>query len=176
MPEGKPVEEVTAHATIDSDLKDIFHEFKKGIEEELGEQDSETRYNLGIAYKEMGLLEDAIREFKIVAKDPKKILQSSSMLALCYMDKKLYPLAIQEFKKITEVMVPTDDSYLGARCDLADAYVKNSDYNKSLKLYTEIYAQDPKFRDVARKVEIIKKLVSEGKDEPKSKKDRVSYI
>ncbi len=176
MPEEKPVEEVTAHATVDSDLKDIFHEFKKGIEEELGEQDSETRYNLGIAYKEMGLLEDAIREFKIAAKDPKKILQSSSMLALCYMDKKLYPLAVQEFKKIIEAMAPTDDGYLGARCDLADAYAKNSDYSNSLKLYTEIYAQDPKFRDVARKVKIIKKLVSEGKDKPKSKKDRVSYI
>jgi len=176
VPEEQPVEKAAADSTVDSDLKDIFKEFKKGIEDELGEQDSETRYNLGIAYKEMGLLEDAIREFKIAAKDPKKTVQSSSMLALCYMDKKLYPLAIQEFKKTVEAIDQTDKGYLGAKCDLADAYVKNNDYAKALIIYKEVHAQDPKFRDVARKVKIIKNLASEDKDKPKSKKDRVSYI
>ncbi|MEF9437887.1 MAG: tetratricopeptide repeat protein [Candidatus Mariimomonas ferrooxydans] len=176
VPEEQPVEKAAADSTVDSDLKDIFKEFKKGIEDELGEQDSETRYNLGIAYKEMGLLEDAIREFKIAAKDPEKTVQSSSMLALCYMDKKQYPLAIQEFKKTVEAMDKTDKEYLGAKCDLADAYVKNNDHAKALVIYKEVLAQDPKFRDVARKVKIIKNLASEDKDKPKSKKDRVSYI
>ncbi len=175
-PEEVPAEEAKPTGAVDSDIQDIFKEFKKGIEEELGGEDSDTRYNLGIAYKEMGLVEDAIREFKISAKDPKKAVQSSSMLALCYMEKKIYPLAIQEFKKVYESVSSDHDNYLGAKCDLADAYVKNKDYGNSLKLYTEIHAKDPKFGDVARKVEIIKKLVSEGKEKPKSKKDRVSYI
>lgn len=176
MPGEEPAEKTEEDTKIDKDLKDVFSEFKKGIEEELGEQDSETRYNLGIAYKEMGLLDDAIREFKIVAKDPKKNMQSLSMLALCYMDKKLYPLAIQEYKRLMESMGPADDGYLEAKCGLADAYVKNEDYAKAVKLYMEIYSQSPKFRDVAHKVEIVKKLEFEAKNKPKSKKDRVSYI
>ncbi len=174
--EGKSVEKDAEQREVDSGIKDIFHEFKKGIEEELGGEDSETRYNLGIAYKEMGLLEDAIREFKVSAKDPKRVFQSSSMLSMCYMEKKLYPLAIQEFKKVLESLSPSDEGYLGVKCDLADAYVKNKDYKNSLQLYTEIHSQDPNFRDVARKVEIIKKLAAGGKDKPKAKKDRVSYI
>ncbi len=176
MPGEELAEKTEEHAKIDKDLKDVFSEFKKGIEEELGEQDSETRYNLGIAYKEMGLLEDAIREFKIVAKDPKKNTRSLSMLALCYMDKKLYPLAIQEYKRLMESMAPADEGYLEAKCGLADAYVKNEDYAKAVKFYMEIYSQSPKFRDIAHKVEIVKKLELEAKNKPKSKKDRVSYI
>ena len=37
--------------------------FKKGVEEQAGREDSDTHYNLGIAYKEMGLLDEAIAEF-----------------------------------------------------------------------------------------------------------------
>ncbi|MEF9426887.1 MAG: tetratricopeptide repeat protein [Candidatus Mariimomonas ferrooxydans] len=176
MPEEELAEKTEEHAKIDEDLKDVFHEFKKGIEEELGEQDCETRYNLGIAYKEMGLLDDAIREFKIAAKDLKKTARSLSMLALCYMDKKLYPLAIQEYKRLMESVSLADEGYLETKCDLADAYVKNEDYAKAVKFYIEIYSQSPKFRDVARKVEIVKKLELEAKSKPKAKKDRVSYI
>ncbi len=172
----KPAEEAAAQATLESDVKGVFQEFKKGIEEELDEKDVETRYDLGIAYKEMGLLDDAIREFKIAAKDTGKVLQSSSMLAVCYMGKGLYPLAIQEFKKIVDTMSPSDEGYLGAKCDLADAYVKNKDYNKALNIYSEINAQDPNFRDVASKVKILKSMESEDKDRTKTKKDRVSYI
>jgi tetratricopeptide (TPR) repeat protein len=168
---GKPGEH-----TVDHDLRDIFHEFKKGIDKELGEEDFETRYNLGIAYREMGLLEDAIREFQIASKDPKKTIQSSSMLALCYMDKKLYHLAIEEFKKIVEPMAPTDYGYLEAKCDLADAYVKNKEQDVALKLYKEISAQNPNFKDVANKISILDKLGPDTKEKPKPKKGRVSYI
>lgn len=180
---GEPEEEVEVaaedNAEVDSELKDIFHEFKKGIDSELGEHDGESRYDLGIAYKEMGLLDDAIKEFKIAEKDPEKALKSASMLALCHMDKKQYPLAIKEFKRVLEIMSPGDEGYLGARCDLADAYVKNKEYDQALNQYKAILKQDPKFRDVERKVKIIQSMDSkreQGKEKPKSKKDRVSYI
>ena len=175
-------EEIPASAT-ESDLMDVFHKFKKDIiDEKLGEKDYETRYNLGIAYKEMGLLDDAIKEFQIAAKDPaltqgepERTVQTSSMLALCYMEKKLYPLAIEELKKVIETMTPADDGYPGVKFDLAEAYEKNKEYDNALKLYAEIYAQDPKFKDVELKMENIKALISkETKGKPK--KDRVSYL
>jgi tetratricopeptide (TPR) repeat protein len=169
---GEPVE-------VDPELNDIFHEFKTGIDKELGDKDVESRYNLGIAYKEMGLLDDAIREFQISAKDPEKALQSSSMLALCYMEKKLYSNAINEFQKVLSLISPSEDGYLGAKCDLADAYVKNKEHKKALVLYTEIHSQNPQFRDVEQKVKIIRSMPpgkGDDEDSPKQKKDRVSYI
>jgi thioredoxin-like negative regulator of GroEL len=76
-------------------------------------------------------------------------------------------------------MSPGDEGYLGGKCDLADAYVKNKEYDQALNLYKAILKQDPKFRDVERKVKIIQSMASQKEQEkgkPKSKKDRVSYI
>lgn len=172
-----PEEEMPSLTTTDSELMGVFDKFKKGLEEKLGEKDYESHYNLGIAYKEMGMLEDAIKEFQIAAKDPQRAVQSASMLALCYMEKKLYPLAIKELKTTIESMSPTDEGYSGIKFDLAGAYEKNNEYEKAFKLYMEIYVQNPGFRDVKRRIEKIKSLISEQeKEKPKTKKGRVSYI
>ncbi len=168
-----PEEEMPTPAATEAELMGVFDKFKKGIEEKLGE-DYESHYNLGIAYKEMGMIDDAINEFQLAAKDPKKTVQSSTMLALCYMDKKLYPLAIKELKKNLESISHDDGSYIGIKFDLARAYEKNNEYDNALKLYMEIYAQNPNFRDIKHKIENIKSLMSEEK--PKTKKGRVSYI
>ena len=168
-----PEEEMPTPTATEAELMGVFDKFKKGIEEKLGE-DYESHYNLGIAYKEMGMIEEAIKELQVAAKDPKKTVQSSIMLALCYMDKKLYPLAIKELKKNLESISPDDGSYIGIKFDLARAYEKNNEYENALKLYMEIYAQNPNFRDIKHKIENIKSLMSEEK--PKTKKGRVSYI
>ena len=168
-----PEEEMPTPTATEAELMGVFDKFKKGIDEKLGE-DYESHYNLGIAYKEMGMIEEAIKELQVAAKDPKKTVQSSIMLALCYMDKKLYPLAIKELKKNMESISPDDGSYIGIKFDLARAYEKNSEYDNALKLYMEIYAQNPNFRDIKHKIENIKSLMSEEK--PKTKKGRVSYI
>ena len=170
-------EETPAYATTESELMGVFNKFKKGIDEKLEEKDYESHYNLGIAYKEMGLIEDAINELKIAAKDPERTAQTSSVLALCYMSRKLYPFAIKEFKKAMETMSSSDDGYLLLKNDLADAHEKNTEYETALKLYEEIHAQDPNFRNIKQKIEKIKSLLSkQTKDNPKTKKNRVSYL
>ena len=55
----------TLAGTEEEGFEQVFHAFKSGVERELGESDHEARYDLGIAYKEMGLLDDAIGEFRI---------------------------------------------------------------------------------------------------------------
>jgi tetratricopeptide (TPR) repeat protein len=169
--------ELSPHPT-ESEVMGVFDKFKKGIDEKIGDKDYESHYNLGIAYKEMGLLDDAIKEFQIASKDPKRVVQSSTMLAFCYMDKKLYSLAIKEFKRALEAISPADESYLGLKFDLAEAYEKNNELDSALKLYIEIHAQNPNFKDTKRKIENLKSIIAkEGKDKIKRKTDkRVSYI
>ena len=67
--EGAPI-------PLDEDFQysfdDVFSEFKKGVEKVVAKEDSSTHFDLGIAYKEMGLVDDAISEFTIAAQDPGK--------------------------------------------------------------------------------------------------------
>jgi tetratricopeptide (TPR) repeat protein len=170
--------EEIAEPELDNDVMDIFNEFKKGLENELEEEDYETHYNLGIAYKEMGLIDDAIREFQTARNDEKKFISSSNMLGMCYMEKGIYSLAIETFRGAVEKMDSHDDSYWPMKYDLAEAYEKNGGVNQALSLFTEVYGWNSRFREVADKIEQLKAKTEDTTDQktPKDRKDRVSYI
>ncbi|MBI5409095.1 MAG: tetratricopeptide repeat protein [Nitrospirae bacterium] len=148
---------------------DIFSGLDKGSEE-----DYESHYVSGVDYRRRGLFDDAVREFQIAAGDPEKTLLSLRMIALCYMEKKAYPLAIAEFGKLLEKMPARDERYLDIKYELADAYSNNNDHAKALELYSEIQAMNPGFRDVAQKINALRAQTQRAGDKPK--RDRVSYI
>jgi tetratricopeptide (TPR) repeat protein len=82
----------------DAGLAEMFREFKARVKEQLGEGDCETRYNLGIAYKKVGLIDEAIAEFTLAARDESRLLQCGSMLGLCFMEKGMPELALKWFE------------------------------------------------------------------------------
>ena len=136
----------------DSGLADIFKEFKKGVDRQLGKEDYDTRYNLGIAYKEMGLVDEAIAEFQLAAKDETRLLECASMLGICFLEKGMPKLAVKWFEKGLKMPGRSDEEYQGLRYDLAVAHEASGDTDKALSLYTDLYGQDANFRDVAAKV------------------------
>jgi tetratricopeptide (TPR) repeat protein len=169
---------------LDNDVLEIFQEFKRGLEKELGDEDSETHYNLGIAYKEMGLVDDAIKEFQTSRNDEKRFLQSSTMLGVCYIEKGLYGLAIDVLNNAILTMKDKDDSYWALRYELAEAYEKNRNLREALALYTEIYGWNAKFRSVSDKLSQLQPQTprpaeqdkEKSKEQPKERKNRVSYL
>ncbi len=163
---------------LDNDVMEIFQEFNKGIEKELSDEDSETHYNLGIAYKEMGLFDDAIKEFQTSRKDPKRQIQSSTMLGSAYMEKGLYSLAIDAFGSAIKSLPEQDSAHWAVKYELAEAYEKNGNIKEALDLYTAVYGWDAKFRDVGEKVTRVKAQFAKGGEPEKIKerKDRVSYL
>ncbi len=170
--------------SLDNDVLEIFQEFKKGLEKELGDEDSETHYNLGIAYKEMGLVDDAIKEFQTSRNDPKRFIQSSTMLGVCYMERGLFTLAIDVLNKAVREMKEKDESYWALTYELAEAHEKNNNLKEALDLYTGVYGWSAKFRNVSDKMSqlraqtplIVEKEKDQTKEKPKERKDRVSYL
>ncbi|OGW57148.1 MAG: hypothetical protein A2Z09_01835, partial [Nitrospirae bacterium RBG_16_43_8] len=174
--------ETAPEFTLGSDVLGIFEEFKKGLEKEIGIEDSETHYNLGIAYKEMGLIDDAIKEFQTSKNDPERLIPSISMMGMCYMAKGLYPLAIDSFNSVMEKIGTKDESHWGVKYELAEAYEKNENFKEAFGHYMEVYGWNSKFRNVAEKVNLLKVHVSKPTEKPvltekqKIKKERVSYL
>ena len=76
-------------------LEEIVEGFKKGVSENLSEEDHTTHFDLGIAYREMGLLDEAIGEFQVAAKSPVLLVECCSMLGLCFLQKGLPELAVK---------------------------------------------------------------------------------
>jgi tetratricopeptide (TPR) repeat protein len=136
----------------DPGLDQIFREFRKGVEKQLGAEDYDTRYNLGIAYKEMGLLDEAIAEFQLAAKDELRSLECCSMLGLCFMEKGMPDIAIKWFSKGLAIPGRREEEYHGLRYDLAQAYEAAGQPERALALYMEIFRENIKFRDVQERV------------------------
>jgi len=100
------------------------------------------------------------------------------MLSICYIEKGLYPLAIDILKSALEKIEDRDESYWAMKYDLAEAYEKNGNLREALDSYTEVYGWNSKFRDVSVKMSQISALITEQteKGKPKEKKDRISYL
>ncbi len=144
--------EEPAGAISDPGLDEIFREFKKGVEKQLGTEDYDTRYNLGIAYKEMGLLDEAIAEFQLAAKDEARLLECCSMLGLCFMEKGMPEIAIKWFEKGLSASGRNEEEYHGLRYDLAQAHEASGSPEMALELYMDIYRVNARFRDVKERV------------------------
>jgi tetratricopeptide (TPR) repeat protein len=152
---------------------------KSAQQPEEKELDYEAHYIAGLDYKQKGLLDEAIKELQKAAKSPDKFQRNSTMLALCYMEKKAYPLAIAEFNKIIDTMTPEDSTYLRVKYELANAHMNNKEVGRALELYFEIHALAPDFKDVSAKMASLKDQnapAPASEEITRPKRDRVSYI
>ena len=135
-------------STIEKNMMEIFKEFKKGVDEKIGQEDYDTRYNLGIAYKEMGLIEEAIHEFLISSKHPLKFFDSAGLLGLCFREKGMMDESISWFEKALATSDRKDDEYKAVKYEMVQTAKLKEDYLYAKKLAFEILKKDPNYRDI----------------------------
>jgi len=146
--------------------EETFTEFKRGVEKQLGKEDTETHYNLGIAYMEMGLYDDAMREFKIALKDHVFEFDCYARIGLSLMSKGDYEEAVSNFLKGLKVGGRTDEERRGLMYELGLAYEASGDYQEALEVFKSIYEGDKTFREVSYKVkELTKKVKKEDREQ-----------
>lgn len=133
-------------------LEEIFKEFKKGVEQQLDSEDYDTHYNLGIAYKEMGLIDEAIGEFQLASKDPKRAVECASMLGLCFLEKGMPQLAIKWYRKGLEMPEIGEEEHTGLLYDLASAYQEVGDTDQAQKAFMEVYGMNSTYRDIVSRI------------------------
>jgi pilus assembly protein FimV len=145
-------EEPIALAEEEQSLEEIFKEFKKGVEQQLDSEDYDTHYNLGIAYKEMGLIDEAIGEFQLASKDPKRAVECASMLGLCFLEKGMPQLAIKWYRKGLEMAEITEEEHLGVLYDLGCAYMEVGDTENAQRAFMEVYGMNTNYREIVSRI------------------------
>ncbi|HYK02901.1 MAG TPA: tetratricopeptide repeat protein [Thermoanaerobaculia bacterium] len=145
-------EESISLSEEEQSLEEIFKEFKKGVEQQLDSEDYDTHYNLGIAYKEMGLIDEAIGEFQLASKDPKRAVECASMLGLCFLEKGMPQLAIKWYRKGLEMPEITEEEHVGLLYDLASAYQEVGDTENAQKAFMEVYGMNSNYRDIVNRI------------------------
>ena len=116
----------------------------EGGPEQLDEKDYETHYNLGIAYKEMELYNEAIEEFRLTAREPKRALECADLVGLCYLAKGQPEQAIQGMQAAGDRRYPPG-AYHSFRYDLGTAYEKLGDLGTALEQFEILQSEGAPF-------------------------------
>lgn len=122
------------------------------IESEIPEGDA-TFFDLGVAYKEMGLYEQAIAQFQLAMQEPRLAIKSHMMIAQCYMEMGKLSEAASEYKKTLHVENITKDEEMDLYFELGQLYERFQDIPEALYFYRKVMAWDPRYRNVAQIVE-----------------------
>ena len=77
----------------EADFADMLRKFKQGVAENVDPEDYQSHYDLAIAFKEMGLLDEAIAEFQKALGSPTNRLPTYEALGQCFLEKAQYKLA-----------------------------------------------------------------------------------
>jgi tetratricopeptide (TPR) repeat protein len=142
------------------DVETVFAQFKKGVEEQIGIEDSDTHFDLGIAYKEMGLLDDAIHEFELARSNPQRECIAYTLIGLCFVEKGEIPEAIASFKKGLYADNKTDREELGLYFELGTAYELMHDPKEALYYYQKVHKRESTFRNVEDKLRALTRRAS----------------
>ena len=130
----------------------LFSAFKKGLAQQLDKGDTETRYSLGIAFKEMGLYDEAISEFQAAALDPQRRIDCMTLQGICCRDKGDYKSAEEFFKNGIEQEGLSPEEMLSIKYELALLYESSGRNEDALAMYRQIKAEQNDFRDTKEKI------------------------
>ncbi len=132
----------------------------------------EAHYQLGMAYQEMGLLDDAIAEFRRSATDERLRLPACNMVGLCLLAKGNVEAAIHELGRGLEIVGRPAEEYLGIKYDLATAYQSIGDLATAEALFRELLAASPSFRDVRFRLMKVQARMSQAAGRPPAPKGK----
>jgi tetratricopeptide (TPR) repeat protein len=131
---------------------EVFAAFKKGIQDQVGEEESETHYDLAIAYKEMGLLEDAVRELEIVQRAGARPAETLSLMATCKMELGEPAVAATHLADALAIVGESGESAVSLRYDLGEALLAAGRQSEALEAFKKVAGRQPAFRDVADRI------------------------
>jgi|GEM_PF-3537534 len=151
-PTSPPVEQAPA-PLADDQLSEVFTRFQEEVAGQVDEEDFGTHYDLGIAYKEMMLVDEAIGEFQIAARSSEKRLDCCVMLGACFMEKGMPGEAVKWYEKGLDVSETGSDESKGLQYELAAALEADGAADKALEVFKALAAMDDQYRDVSTRID-----------------------
>ncbi len=139
-------------STQDIDVDQVFEKFKAGVKAQVADNDSATHYDLGVAYKEMGLLPDAVGEFEIAGRDPQRECMCFAMIGLLYLEQSQLDRAAEAYVRALSAAQKTVEQEMSLYYDLGNVYEMKGKNQDALYYFQKIARRDPGYRDVSDRI------------------------
>jgi len=144
-PDGSPLDRL--------EFSDLFENLKEGIQSQIAKDDSETHYNLAIAYQEMELFEDAIEEFKVACDNPALQHDAYFMIANCSRELQKRDEALEYYEEALTTGGLGTDQVLAIRYEQAVTLRNAGRKKEALQIFQEINKRESNYRDTEEQIE-----------------------
>ena len=134
------------------DVDQVFEKFRAGIRSQVSENDSATHYDLGVAYKEMGLTADAIHEFELAARDVLRECNCFAMIGMVYLEQGQLDRAVESYVRALSAGTKTVEQEMNVYYDLGTVYEMKGKSQDALYYFQKIARKDPGYRDVSERL------------------------
>jgi len=142
-------------------IQDLISQFKKEVFDSIGEGDYRSHYDLGVAYKGMGLFQEAMEEFEIASRDINLKLKAYESIGSCLLERGKDEDAIKILNEALHVPNRPAREYFGIYFLLASCYESQNNLPMALKAYMNAYNMDKTVTDLTRKINELKVKVTE---------------
>src|SRR5688500_11047254 len=153
------VQEQAPSGDEQADFADMLRAFKQGVAENVEDEDHQSHYDLGIAYKEMGLLDEAISEFQRALRGTDNRARTYEALGQCFLEKGQYQVASTILSRATTEPGLPDDQLVGVLYLLGYSYEALQRYDDALASYQRVFGVDIEFRDVGERIAALERVV-----------------
>ena len=150
------------------DLVELEHEAPKKqrqpsvmLENPLDASETEAHYDLGLAYKEMGLFDEAIKAFEKTLRAPGRAVQCHVMIGMCHREMGNASEAVQQFKQGLHA-APNDRERLSLHYEIANTYEAIGDEAEALYYFETVLKRDPNFADAVQRAAYLRSRVGRG--------------
>jgi tetratricopeptide (TPR) repeat protein len=133
-------------------IEDLVSQFRREVFESIGEGDFHSRYDLGVAYKGMGLYQEAIEEFEIAAKDEELKFKALEMIGSCFLERGKIEDAIKVLNEGLKVTNHPRREYFGIHFLLGNCYEKKNKLKEALQCYYNAYKIDKTIPELTKKI------------------------
>jgi tetratricopeptide (TPR) repeat protein len=141
--------------SFEKDFTEIVAEFRKQAKEKIDFEDYDAHYQLGLAFLEQGLLDEAIEEFMTATQDDSKAFECCTMIGDAYRRKKDYAESQKWFGKCLEITDPGSEQLFALEYELATLYEAMGEKQRALNSYEKVSAWNSEYRDVSVRIKIL---------------------
>jgi tetratricopeptide (TPR) repeat protein len=157
--------EVTS-SMVAVDVDQVFEKFRAGVRAQVVGADSATHYDLGVAYKEMGLVTEAIGEFEQAARDPHRECMCYAMIGLIYLEQNQLERSAESYVRALGAQSKTVEQEMNLYYDLGTVYEMKGQKADALYYFQKIARRDPGYRDVADRLNALDPSLQQVKPAP----------
>jgi tetratricopeptide (TPR) repeat protein len=136
----------------DADFAKMLSQFKEKVSENIDSGDVRAHYDLGTAYKEMGLLEEAIGAFQSALRASANHLPTYEIMGQTFIEMGEPEAAVKTLQRALQVKGGVEDEFVGIYYYLARAYEALDKKESAVEFYDRVFSLDINFADVTERL------------------------